>query len=265
MKKTIIALLALAGVAGATEGVPHIWTPATDVTAAVDKLGASVSITSNAGQLGSSRENYVIQAGDKTNDGTVSITGTPTVGDNGSFTTGTDGTKIELTSLYDFNAGDVTITFTANVAEGAVGNILTFGEDANWSYSFNVNDSGESSFFTKNGYTTQFSAAVNNPVTLIGEHDYVLSWATKSDFGVAGGGRVLTLFVDGVRVMETSEFTQDYGQAYNTDYVFGGTTGGNVTFSNVTFHRGSIIVPEPATATLSLLALAGLAARRRRK
>lgn len=35
--------------------------------------------------------------------------------------------------------------------------------------------------------------------------------------------------------------------------------GGNVTF------RGSAIIPEPATGTLSLLALAGLAARRRRK
>lgn len=38
-----------------------------------------------------------------------------------------------------------------------------------------------------------------------------------------------------------------------------------VTVTDVTFSTSSPMVPEPATATLSLLALAGLAARRRRK
>lgn len=38
------------------------------------------------------------------------------------------------------------------------------------------------------------------------------------------------------------------------------------TYGNIALkHGGSIIIPEPATATLSLLALAGLAARRRRR
>lgn len=44
------------------------------------------------------------------------------------------------------------------------------------------------------------------------------------------------------------------------------TNSGKQQFSNVTFKTGgNMIIPEPATATLSLLALCGLAARRRRK
>ena len=45
------------------------------------------------------------------------------------------------------------------------------------------------------------------------------------------------------------------------------TNGGAEQFSNITLKKldNNLIVPEPATATLSLLALAGLAARRRRR
>ncbi len=43
------------------------------------------------------------------------------------------------------------------------------------------------------------------------------------------------------------------------------TNGGAVEFSNISLKNITPSIPEPATATLSLLALAGLAARRRRK
>lgn len=46
---------------------------------------------------------------------------------------------------------------------------------------------------------------------------------------------------------------------------YSGITGGSVTYSSVSLPDPTPAVPEPATATLSLLALAGLAARRRRK
>ena len=51
-------------------------------------------------------------------------------------------------------------------------------------------------------------------------------------------------------------------------FALGGRIGGkNGNNANVTVYGASLtkIVPEPTTATLSLLALAGLAARRRRK
>ncbi len=62
-----------------------------------------------------------------------------------------------------------------------------------------------------------------------------------------------------------------YAQHWNADYVTLHTEGGNATFDDLKWEGNQLVlyvksesVPEPTTATLSLLALAGLAARRRR-
>jgi MYXO-CTERM domain-containing protein len=68
--------------------------------------------------------------------------------------------------------------------------------------------------------------------------------------------------VDGV---VASTGTINYSGTIN-NITLGGDTAGNYKLNSVV-HSISMgaIVPEPATATLSLLALCGLAARRRRK
>ena len=82
MKKTIVVLLSLSGVAFAetpTTNVPHIWGGA----AAVAELGAAVTLTTTDGVLSVSRETHIDAAwgnGDVTNRGTVSFSGTYTVG-----------------------------------------------------------------------------------------------------------------------------------------------------------------------------------------
>ena len=54
-----------------------------------------------------------------------------------------------------------------------------------------------------------------------------------------------------------------------TNYIVGDASYGTIAITNRTLTTSKEIaglaIPEPATATLSLLALAGLAARRRRK
>ena len=77
-------------------------------------------------------------------------------------------------------------------------------------------------------------------------------------------GTDLTLAVDGVTTATGTLASTVSGNI--TDIALGGDTGGAYRI-NETVHSISMgtIIPEPATATLSLLALAGLAARRRRK
>lgn len=267
MKKTIIALLALAGVANATSSVPQIYGGAD----AIDELEASIKVITNSNQeLSVSREyyyDYVYGKGDVTNNGTVSFSGNYTVGVDGSFTTSSanSGANFKLNGIFDVNCGDVTISFTADLTAGSAGNILTFGETSSWCYHLGVDTNGNLTGLTSTGYATP-ETEESTTCNLVGSHDYVLSWASPANFGIEGAAekdRVFTLFVDGEMVLQAAADNQNYGSAWEFSYTFGDKL--NATFSNVEVHRGAIMIPEPATATLSLLALAGLAARRRRK
>ena len=266
MKKTIIALMALAGVASAASSMPQIVGGAD----AVEQLGSSIKISSSNGSLTDVRETHMDNVwgeGDVTDRGSVKFSGAYTVGDNGTFSTTSQGAGLDIfmNSLFDVNAGDVTLSFTADLTTGSAGKLLTFGEDSSWSYTLNVDTAGNLTGITSNGYaaTTVITSNLGN---VGGAHDYVLSWASPANFFNSGvtneKDRIITLFVDGTVALQVEVANQNYGSAWDTHYYFG--SGLDATYSNVEFHRGSII-PEPTTATLSLLALVGLAARRRRK
>ena len=131
-----------------------------------------------------------------------------------------------------------------------------------------------------NGTSLRFGPYTNagNYVSLDGSLE---KGTTDTSFSVASGetytvtltkiGTALTLAVDGTVV---SNGTLNGNVSGNiTDIALGGnTTNGyriNETVHSISYGlvtaAESPVVPEPATATLSLLALAGLAARRRRK
>ena len=89
--------------------------------------------------------------------------------------------------------------------------------------------------------------------------------------------KTLTLYIDGVYKGSWDNWTAESNKAMN-GIQFGAAFGGSRVFpeaeiSNVTLWNKALtatevkglMIPEPTTATLSLLALAGLAARRRRK
>ncbi len=101
--------------------------------------------------------------------------------------------------------------------------------------------------------------------------------ATKTETGTT---RSLTAYVDGIALADTITFTYAEGATPSTaltGFQFGAAFGGERVSNSVTVDNigvwnralsaeevASLPIPEPTTATLSLLALAGLAARRRR-
>ena len=81
-----------------------------------------------------------------------------------------------------------------------------------------------------------------------------------------------TVWVNGKKAGTTGVFYSDIHGGKPTSYLVGDASYGTIALTNETLTTAEQIkglatpaVPEPATATLSLLALAGLAARRRRK
>ncbi len=151
--------------------------------------------------------------------------------------------------------------------------IMSLGEDANWYWKPSYYTAGKF-VLDKDGFGT---GATENDDTGIsytlptedGSYGDIITLAFQND----GKGN-FTLYVDGK--LADSTIIADAGSIGSNklvkQFTFGGRNGSgnnkaNVIFHDVQFVNGLVtqIVPEPTTATLSLLALAGLAARRRRK
>lgn len=127
-----------------------------------------------------------------------------------------------------------------------------------------------------NEYFLQFGDETisDTALTMNTGYDITLSFIDLVDNkGVSQGGMFI-VNVGGEDVYSTRIAVTDLGNAdfegstSNTDKSYSTrlwTTGGNQQFSNVKIETNGRLIPEPTTATLSLLALAGLAARRRRR
>ena len=265
MKKTIITLLALAGVAMADGTL--LW------ELDIQKTGITLSENSSS----------QVQLGSISTDGI-------TLND-GSFTTSTTNSL----TLNLSNAGGLQMQHGFSVAFKA--NLLSYDSGNEWPIMFAVGEASDYNYFfwastpkagwgedDKYGFdcTGAWSLKDENDKVIGGtpggdvelnvERSYVITMDT-SDVTKP----VLTLYVDGVEAA-TRVFGSQQGNKQAVDYLcFGSSTAGETrkyeaTFSQVQMYSGVLsqsqitaLVPEPATATLSLLALAGLAARRRRK
>ena len=148
-------------------------------------------------------------------------------------------------------------TFSPNVQ-------LRKDQDDSWTMNFTITNNCDNAItltqFTFDGYVINGGGSDKNtevPATLtLGE--YASSGEVR--FENYGSTATATLNLTGDNLIEigagksvTLALTMSGVKENNT---YSGLTGGSVTYS---------VVPEPTTATLSLLALAGLAARRRRK
>jgi MYXO-CTERM domain-containing protein len=109
-----------------------------------------------------------------------------------------------------------------------------------------------------------------------GTDDYIQHTLTKAsetpasltlNFIVENGNLCYTYKFNGGETSEKMTAVEGIGTNLAWQPCFSWDVGNatEVTVTDVTFSTSSPMVPEPATATLSLLALAGLAARRRRK
>ncbi len=263
MKKTIIALLALAGVAGA---------------ASVGYSGLDTTMQQNV-VLGYDWDNGVsvgtLTGGAATEAGQLTYTGSDkantTITTNTSWTLSFDICTLstndwtDVVCLYSSVADDTTENRKIKIQHGKgqlhVYNVCKADGWGNPTEGGVYFDGAEWDERTETNVDTGIvNDQVTKPVTL----------TLVSDAKEEGG--TFTVYIDGEEAGTWDNWNPDGSLAQVT---FGGGTrniDGTVVIDNLTIWNKalsgsevkSLIVPEPTTATLSLLALAGLAARRRR-
>lgn len=233
MKKTLITLLALTGVAAAADSTQKLWS--------LDFTGTSLSSSFADG---------------------VSLATLPSSGiDNGLTLNNAPLTLTQTGSILTYQDQFVfSVTLQVNSHLGNWPELVGFGNNTNnWKGAYYVVDNNF--VLDKNGFGTP-----DETNKAVGDVSVTLGTPITLSF-VNDGEGTITMYVD-----ETVAGYTTIGDAYleqSVDkFALGGRVGGkDGNNANVTVYSASLskIVPEPTTATLSLLALAGLAARRRRK
>lgn len=251
MKKTIITLLALAGVAAATEQTITLsdygYTDGFYATSVLELEDLTSIIT--------------------TKNLNTTLIGVGVYGDAGAKDDGTP-----TAAFGDFSAVLTVKTWTNNEFH------LYYNQDAgvsstNFGYA-------NASFSAPDGYTWPQGHALNNAFSMEDAVSGALTFAfapKAAETDVYGISVALTVaYADGSTqtiVGNTTGFSWSnnpykateifYDDAYITAPTV--TKAGNWTHADLVAANKAALVPEPTTATLSLLALAGLASRRRRK
>ena len=219
MKKSIITLIALAGVAGA---------------AGTGEFSVSTAGNFYAGNYGF---DFTIGAEDVTyNDGII--------------VTLNGGTVLALYGTYS-GTEYYTNAFVFGVADGAI--TLSVGRGSLYGL-----PNSNSSILPTTGYTFgSDSSAPDSGVFKNGDTPLTLSVGTTY--------HINNVVIDGMQNVSIFQVGGS-SEALATVVYKGNMSGGNTsTVMSVWGNTVYNVVPEPATATLSLLALCGLAARRRRK
>ncbi len=166
-----------------------------------------------------------------------------------------------------------TLQFTATVTDAVNWPImLTIGSSqTQHNFRFWTNNQGDyqAGFDTKGGQVTKTDGENITGFTFA---DGVERTYTITSTGTSTP--MLTLYVDGEELVNATYSIGEQALNWKINrIIFGGEYNNNgksmtATFSDISFREGAHApgaIPEPTTASLSLLALAGLAARRRRK
>lgn len=188
------------------------------------------------------------------------------IADGSAFTTTTSGGGIKLKNT------------TINTDSTVTLHRLTFNNDSNMgNIALNLKDAGKISVantYVNDGYTGSITlSAVMQDGYLTGSGDIILKERTLVDFGsqVSGSNALSDL----LSRVQGGTFTLKNGDALTLrSFDSSNLTAGDVGACKIVMEGSEVkvqyvaysqFIPEPTTATLSLLALAGLAARRRRK
>ncbi len=269
MKKTIVVFLTLCGVAGAAS-VDFSRYETLDLTAG---LVAAFDFTTGAESVGNLKVDTTFSVAN----GVATLgTGKNQPWHINALTIGTNtnmdwSISFDLTSLGENDAWDNILAIYSGTDKGS---------GYKTSMTFSMDDANQLRITSSNGGEDTFGG--NSAVTLnTGIYD-----ADKTDAGTThadgqtitlvqdGAAKTLTLYINGEQTAQATNWTA----AAIKSMQFGvGLTGrdpiNDATIDNLAFwdkalsskEVKSLIIPEPTTATLSLLALAGLATRRRRK
>ena len=276
MKKTIMALMALAGVASAASVGYNSMTEAQKegVALAWDFSNGEVGLAAGSVDMGSDKwpsDNFSLTAN---NTATVGTSGTSpwssrVTGMGTSFTLNIDVISINADTSYWPGDGNYQAIYSlySNGADTYCFNCITLG----------FNREGKILLTTKGENDSGFGGGGDHTI----DTGLYVSDIDNSTFTLVSDStaETLTLYIDGVKTGEVTDWKASGDKSMNlTGFQFGSSfseknTAKGIEVSNITVWNaalnsssvGALIVPEPTTATLSLLALAGLAARRRRK
>ncbi|MBE6436346.1 MAG: LamG domain-containing protein [Akkermansiaceae bacterium] len=248
MKKTIITLLALAGVAVCAESLsPTLVWDMDFLTTGVD-LKCANGVTTNLG----------------TGVGTNLI-------EDGAITLSNDKFSFTQTAGRVSYADEFTLLAKVSLSSTQGNNhpvIFSMGEDNKWYWKAAYYTQSKAFNLDKDGFDS-VDESKKNSGAIAYTAGSIITLALQSD----GKGK-LTLFVDGEMAGYTTiTKASDYGSdKLVNNFTFGGRNGSDDNKANVTIYDAQLVrglttqlIPEPTTATLSLLALAGLVTRRRRK
>ena len=251
MKKTLIALMAMAGVAMADSS--YTW----DAQTSGAVLGGTVAGAIGTGQYTPNQGSYI------NSEALTVITGASTYGENG--------TKVLYDMINDAIAGKSLLTFSGDISVGSTTSnlvILHAGRDAN---GLTLGIKGGDLVLTNTGIGGTAIVSIDMPLNSKTNDKWYL---TNYSITIGKGGVVTYSVNGGTESTATTNFTANWytgsDETENYRYSFGHrapgwnqeTFGGNFHTTGLTIT--SVSVPEPTTATLSLLALCGLCARRRR-
>lgn len=270
MKKTIIALLSLGGLASAaiTDGLQWAESFGDGYSkAATFNMNNAFHVADGVGVAGGTYADSRVW---------TTNTKTPAVIGNGTEENPEFPAKALFTNAFTFSLK--LVDFNANNWTDAL-SLYTNGTTSgtNNSLQLQKNASGEMMIYTEKFTGSNVADDASN--INLGKVDNLEGKQITLTFS----GNTLTAYVDGVANSDTVTFTYDDGVTPSTaltGFQFGAAFGGgrvsnSVTVDNIAVWNRALsaaevaslplTVPEPTTATLSLLALAGLAARRRRK
>ena len=239
MKQTLITFLALAGVASASTvitfgGIDASYPFVTDAHAIHDtgsgysatlSDGNKFTVTNTGGKFWSTSVNGSINGSWKNTDALNDLNTTLGV----SYTAAdfSAGSQMYAIAAGDSGSGSI-LTFT--FADEVIGNTITM-------YAMVTARTGDLTGFTVSGINNQ-----------------TVTYATNNGTGFSD----TAAFSTGARALTMIKIT---GEITDASLILTPAAGQKSGFQSVAYQ----IVPEPTTATLSLLALAGLAARRRRR
>ena len=255
MKKTIITLLALAGVAVADTATTTIFTDLTqDKTITLSDNSSIIWSATTDTFTGSIYSTVSSQQARASMSFTLNLTDAATVGS----------TKTEL------------VTITKTGYDNTIGLWLVDGKiSGRWNDGTWDKVTGEGNPGTASGQVAISSILTNNEnvFTLDGDKFIALTLVLDRTCDANNSDNVgMVLYdADGSVVwnccsLGAAGFTTYDAIKLNTDYVGNAASITNAVLSPTDAGtQAAAIVPEPTTATLSLLALAGLAARRRRR
>lgn len=256
MKKTLITLMALTGMA---MGAEQLWT--IDMTKATNDASR---ITVEEGAYYNS--NYW-------SNGSISSLGTTVTSDQKIALNdqgGDLGFRLKDEFSLTLNAVIDSPVSTQTSNHSAISVLMQVGEGNDWNFKIGV-DSNNQFVFTTNGYELIQGDTSNNGYLTSGAHTFTLTFGNASTIDESGRpDGEMNFYVDGI----LSATAKIDGNNRPGDATMNTLIVGNIiqehagiagTYSSITAYSGVVSIPEPATATLSLLALAGLASRRRRK